>query len=169
MHIGEDINIIELIDDHGNPVRRGEPSSRILVTNLSNRVMPLIRYEITDEFQLAEAPCPCGSAYLSLADVQGRSDDVFVYPNGVRVHPLNFRSVLGKDPAIVEYQVRQTERGAEVMLVGRSQLVVEAIQSALQNRLAGLGVSEPCVTAQQIDKIERQSTGKLKRFIPLPR
>jgi phenylacetate-coenzyme A ligase PaaK-like adenylate-forming protein len=104
-----------------------------------------------------------------VADVQGRSDDVFVYPDGVRVHPLNFRSVLGKDSSIAEYQVRQTEWGADVSLVSRSLIDAEAIRSALEQRLAGLGVAKPRVIIRQVDSVGRQSTGKVKRFIPIPR
>lgn len=167
MHLGEDIGVIELIDECGNPVPRGERSSRILVTNLHNRIMPLIRYEITDEFQISERPCPCGSAYLHVTDIHGRSDDIFTYASAVRVHPLNFRSVLGKEPSIVEYQVRQTERGADVSLVGRSAIKVDVIRSALEQRLAELGVATPTVAVRQVEHIERQSTGKLKRFVPI--
>jgi len=53
--------------------------------------MPLIRYEITDELPLAKAPCSCGLAVLNVADVQGRTDDLFEYAGGVKAHPLNFR------------------------------------------------------------------------------
>ena len=168
-HIGEDLGIIELVDEGGSVVPRGQRSAKILLTNLHNRVMPLIRYEVTDEFQIAEAPCDCGSAYLKVADVQGRADDVFLYAGGVRVHPLNFRSVLGKQPSIVEYEVRQTERGAEVNVVGRSPINAEALRSALEVRLTDLGVATPHVIVRPVDRINRQSTGKLKRFIPLRR
>lgn len=164
MHIGEDITIIEAVDEHGDPVARGRTAPRILVTNLANRVMPLIRYEITDEFRIAEEPCRCGSAYLHVGDVLGRNDDVFIY-SGIQVHPLNFRSVLGNEH-ILEYQVRQTRRGADVTVVGHSRIDVQAIQSALEHRLSELGVIEPHVTVNQAEAIERQSTGKLKRFIP---
>lgn len=167
MHVNEDLNIIEPVDDHGNPVAPGESSSRILITNLSNRILPLIRYEITDEFQIADGPSPCGSAFLRVANVQGRKDDVFEYGGDVRVHPLNFRSALGKDPAIVEYQVRQTRHGADVILVGHAPVDIEQIRSTLETRLAELGVMHAQVTVRQVDRIERQSTGKLKRFVPV--
>ena len=167
-HIGEDLNIIEPIDEHGNPVRRGERSSKILLTNLYNRIMPFIRYEITDEFQIADGPCRCGSAYLKVADVHGRADDVFRYASGIRVHPLNFRSPLGRDPAIVEYQVRQTERGAEIAVVARAPVDIEAVRSTVAQTLTGLGLSAPEVIVRRVDRIERQDAGKLKRFIPLP-
>ncbi len=167
-HIGEDLNIIEPIDEHGNPVPRGQPSAKILLTNLYNRIMPLIRYEITDEFQIAAGPCGCGSAYLKVADVHGRADDVFRYASGTTVHPLNFRSTLGKDPAIVEYQVRQTQRGAEIAIVARAAVDIDALRSTLAQRLTGLGLSAPEVILRRVDRIERQGAGKLKRFIPLP-
>ncbi|MGO8802084.1 phenylacetate--CoA ligase family protein [Candidatus Binatus sp.] len=167
-HIGEDLNIIEPIDEHGNPVPRGQPSAKILLTNLYNRIMPLIRYEITDEFQIAAGPCGCGSAYLKVADVHGRADDVFRYASGTTVHPLNFRSPLGKDPAIVEYQVRQTQRGAEIAIVARAAVDIDALRSTLAQRLTGLGLSAPEVILRRVDRIERQGAGKLKRFIPLP-
>ncbi len=131
--------------------------------------MPLVRYEITDEFQVAEAPCPCSSAYLKVDDVQGRADDIFEYSQGIKVHPLNFRTVLGKESSIVEYQVRQTEREAEVDVVTRSALSLDALRPALEERLTNLGLSASEVMVRRVESIERQSTGKLKRFMPLPR
>lgn len=167
-HIGEDLNIIEPVDEQGNPVPYGERSTKIFLTNLYNRILPLIRYEITDEFQVAATPCPCGSAYLKVEDVQGRADEVFAYASGVRVHPLNFRSPLGKEPSILQYQVRQTARGAEVDVVTRSDVNVEALRCALAQRLTSVGLSAPEVSVCRVDAIERQGTGKLKRFVPLP-
>ncbi len=166
-HIGEDLYVIEPVDQRGNPARHGERSAKIFLTNLYNLVMPLIRYEITDEFQIADAPCRCGSAYLRVEDVQGRADDVFEFAGGVRVHPLNFRSVLGKEPAVIEYQVRQTATGAEVDVVGRSVPDIGVLRRALEERLAGVGLSAPEVVVRRVERIDRQGTGKLKRFVPL--
>ncbi len=167
-HIGEDLNIIELVDARSEPVQRGERSAKILLTNLYNHVMPLIRYEITDEFQLSTAPCPCGSAFLKVEDVQGRADDVFHYPDGVVVHPLNFRAVLGQASPVVEYQVRQTPDGADVRLVAGDGIDTDALRRALEERLIGVGLRSPRVSVRRVEGIERQPTGKLKRFVPLP-
>lgn len=167
-HVGEDLNIIEPVDEDGRPVPRGERSAKILLTNLYNHVLPLIRYEITDEFKISPTPCACGSAYLKVEDVHGRADDVFDYGGGVRVHPLNFRSVLGKEPAILEYQVRQTQRGAQVDVVARCEIDRQAVARMLQERLGSLGVADPKVVVERVDAIDRQASGKMKRFIPLP-
>ena len=93
----------------GGPCAPGERSAKVYLTNLFNRVLPLIRYEITDEVTILTEPCPCGSAHRCVADIQGRLDDVFVY-DGRRVHPHVFRSALGRHAGVVEYQVRQTPR-----------------------------------------------------------
>jgi phenylacetate-coenzyme A ligase PaaK-like adenylate-forming protein len=167
-HVGEDVNVIEPVDERGAAVPPGARSAKILVTNLYNRLLPLVRYEITDEFEVSPAACACGSAFAKVEDVQGRLDDVFDYPGGVRVHPLNLRSPLGKEPAIAEYQVRQTARGADVDVVATASFDAEALRASIEARLAGLGLRAPAVTIRRVDRIARQETGKLKRFVPLP-
>ena len=113
MHLSEDLVIVEPVDEEGRPVAPGERAAKIYLTNLFNRLLPLIRYEITDEVTILTEPCPCGSAHRCVADIQGRLDDVFVY-DGQRVHPHVFRSALGRRAGVVEYQVRQTPRGARI-------------------------------------------------------
>src|ERR1700748_689254 len=109
MHLSEDLVIVEPVDEAGRAVAPGEPAAKIYLTNLFNPVLPLIRYEITDEVTILTEPCPCGSAHRCVAEIQGRLDDVFVY-DGRRVHPHVFRSALGRRAGVVEYQVRQTPR-----------------------------------------------------------
>ena len=65
----------------------GESSARLLVTNLYNPVLPLIRYEVTDEVRIRSGPCACGSSFRRIEDPQGRLDDLFVYRTGTVVHP----------------------------------------------------------------------------------
>ena len=114
MHLCDDLVIVEPVDEQGRPVPPGVPSAKVYLTNLFNRVLPLIRYELEDEMTFLDEPCPCGSAHRRIDDIQGRLDDSFRYGDGVQVHPHLFRSTLGRQRNIVEYQVRQTERGADI-------------------------------------------------------
>jgi phenylacetate-CoA ligase len=166
-HIGEDMNVIEPIDVRGNAVGRGTRSAKILLTNLYNRALPLIRYEITDEFEVADAPCPCGSAYLKVADVYGRAEDAFAYPGGIKVHPHVFRSLLGNERAIIAYQVRQTEQGVMIDVVNPSAAGLDRPRAAIEEQLRVLGLAAPSVRLRYVDAIARQTTGKLKQFVPL--
>ena len=109
--------ILERVDAAGAPVAPGAPAVRTLATGLSNRTFPFVRYDLGDEITMMSDPCPCGSAFARVADISGRRDDDFVY--GPHTVPASaFRHVLGTDPRIVEYQVRQTEAGADVLVVG---------------------------------------------------
>ena len=46
----DDCCIVELVDEHDQPVPPGSSSAAVLVTNLYNHVQPLIRYRIEDRF-----------------------------------------------------------------------------------------------------------------------
>ena len=120
IHLSDDLFVIEPVDAAGEPVPPGQRATRVLLTNLYNSVQPLIRYELTDEVTVLDGPCPCGSTLLRIDDIQGRLDDAFTYPGGPTVHPFTFRSVLGRERDVVEYQVRQTATGADVRCAVRA-------------------------------------------------
>jgi len=109
---------------------------------------------------------PCGSAHRLIADVESRLDDVFAYPGGQVVHPHVFASELRRDPRIVEYQVRQVPDGAEVLVVG-APADPAALARALEAGLARMGVPGPAVEVRLVEGLERQATGKVRRFLPL--
>lgn len=167
MHLADDQVIVEAVDARGRVVPPGVPSQKVLVTNLANTLQPLIRYEITDQVVMVEATCGCGSAHRRVADIQGRLDDEFAYGVGVRVHPHVFRSVLVRDPAVIEYQVHQTADGAEILVRHEAPIDRDALASGVSTALANVGLAEPRVTISTVDSIPRLASGKVKRFVPL--
>jgi phenylacetate-CoA ligase len=159
----EDGCIVELVDADNRPVPPGTPSAKVLVTNLYNRLQPLIRYELTDSFTARPAG---GSGYLR-ARVHGRSDESFRY-GPVTVHPLVVRSVLVQAPDVVEYQVHQTATGVDVTAVADRGLDVDALRDRLTAALAGAGLPRPEVSVRAAPSLQRhRETGKLRRFVPL--
>lgn len=170
IHLSSDICLIEPVDVAGHPVPPGERAAKVYLTNLYNRVQPLIRYELTDEITVLDDPCPCGVTLLRIDDVQGRLDDVFVYPGGPTVHPFTFRAVLGQQRHIVEYQVRQTPQGAAVHARCRGGVDPSHVSRLVEHALAKVGLVDPVVSLTVVDALERHpGTGKLRRFIPLAR
>ncbi|MGQ0466571.1 MAG: phenylacetate--CoA ligase family protein [Sporichthyaceae bacterium] len=167
MHLAQDLGIVEIVGAAGRPVPPGATGAKIYATNLFNHALPTIRYEITDEIAVQPDPCPCGETTPTVADVQGRLDDTFRYADRI-VHPHVFRSAFSRRTEILEYQVRQTARGAEVDLCLASDLELARIEGELVEGLRGLGVPDPEVTVRQVDRVGRlEHTGKLKRFVPL--
>lgn len=166
MHLSEDLLIIEPVDRDGRAVRAGETSAKIYLTNLFNPALPLIRYEITDEVTVLSEPCPCGCAFTRVADIQGRVDDIFRYAGGVSIHPHVFRSPLSREPEIIEYQVRQTSRGADIVIRAAGEVNVAALRAQIAAHVAKAGLDDPQIAVTCAAAIERTSAGKLKRFVP---
>lgn len=165
LHVCEDEVVLERVDETGAPVGPDEPAARTLATGLANRTFPFIRYDLGDQVNWLPGTCACGSAFASVADIGGRRDDDFTYADCAIPASL-FRHVLGTDPRVVEYQVYQTLRGADVLAVGSPD--TEAVASALVAALRRHGMSEPQIDVRVVEELQRhESTGKLKRFIPL--
>jgi phenylacetate-CoA ligase len=167
MHLTDDLVIVEAVNADGDPVPAGVRSHKVYVTNLFNPLMPLIRYEITDEVTLLDGPCACASVHQRIADIEGRNDDTFIYGDGVSVHPHLFRSVLGREPAIAEYQVQQTLAGAEIMVLADEAVDSASLSRRLAEVLSRAGCPDPTVTITRVEEIPRLATGKMKRFLPL--
>jgi phenylacetate-coenzyme A ligase PaaK-like adenylate-forming protein len=167
IHLCDDLVIIEPVDGDGRPVPPGTRSAKIYVTAISNPTLPLIRLEITDQITFLDQACPCGSAHQLIADIAGRMEDSFSYPGDVIVHPHVFGSVLLREASVVEYQVRQTPTGAEVLVVGGLDDPA-AVARSITAGLAGAGVRDPRVDVRVVDSFQRQDTGKVRRFVPVP-
>ncbi len=165
LHVCEDEVVLERVDASGQPVAADQPAARTLATGLANMTFPFIRYDLGDEVTLLPGRCPCGSSMVRVADIAGRRDDDFHY--GARTIPASaFRHVLGTDPRISEYQVRQTPAGAEVLIVGAAE--VDPLVASLVAALRTYGFHNAEIGVSRVAHIPRHaSTGKLKRFVAL--
>ena len=61
LHVNSDWVILEPVGVDHQPTPLGEPSHTVLLTNLANRVQPLIRYDLGDSVLARPDPCPCGN------------------------------------------------------------------------------------------------------------
>lgn len=106
LHINEDWVIVEPVDADNNPVPFGEMSDKVLITNLSNYIQPFIRYELTDRVIVHNEKCKCGRTTLWL-EIEGRTDDILEFDNGVRVAPMSLYKVLEEVKTIRRFQLVQ--------------------------------------------------------------
>ena len=157
--------MLERVDESGDPVAADEPAARTLATGLANQAFPFIRYDLGDDVTLLPGRCACGSSLARVTDIAGRRDDDFRYREGT-IPASAFRHVLGTDPRISEYQVRQATSGARVFVVGNADPAV--LSASLVAALRPYGLPDAEITVTRVAGIERHaSTGKLKRFVAL--
>ena len=111
LHVAADWLVLEPVDERYDPVPPGRESHTVLVTNLANRVMPIIRYDVGDSVMVYPDQCPCGSP-LPAIQVAGRQDDVLVLPGPtgepVRLIPITIGMALQRTPGLRRFQIVQT-------------------------------------------------------------
>ncbi len=132
MHLNAEDLILELVDEGGATTPTGE-RGRILITNLHNYGMPLIRYENGDYSSLAAAPCPCGRGLPLLDSLLGRITDFIYAGSGRRVAaigiPFHRLAALG----ITQYQVVQDEPGRILLRLTASAATTASAKQAVEN------------------------------------
>jgi phenylacetate-coenzyme A ligase PaaK-like adenylate-forming protein len=170
MHLNEDLHIIEAVDDEGRLVPSGVRAEKIYLTNLFNNILPLIRYEITDQVTFLDEPCPCGSTLRRIEDVGGRPEDPFTYDDGVVVHSVVFNSAFERHPNVAEFQVRQTPNGVLISVLTNAPVDLPQLERDVQSNLKKVGLLNPEVSVTLTDRLDRAAgAAKLRRFVPLPK
>ena len=92
----------------------------ILVTDLLNRGMPLIRNRIGDRGELSRDPCKCGSPLPLLSRFQGRVTDMLYRDDGSRVPGLLLIDMFLDIPEVRDIQIIQERREeVDMYLVGK--------------------------------------------------
>jgi len=165
--LNDDLVIVEPVDGQRQQVPPGTPSAGILLTNLFNHVLPLIRYEIEDEFTLLDEVDPNGSGHRQVSGILGRSDEIFRWSGNITAHPNVIRSPLSREHRVVEYQVLQTTRGVTIRLLATGHFNTNDLANAIRRGLERVGLDEAQVEIEFVKDLERTHVGKLRRFVPL--
>ncbi len=141
------------------------PDGRILVTDLVNRAMPLIRYEIGDRGAVDARPCSCGDARPVLDRIEGRVVDVFVLPSGRLVPGVTADRTLRWGLGIVEWQLVQDEPTVLDVRYVRAGSFVPGDLGVLRERLDRLFFGELTFRFHEVTAIQPAPNGKVRYCI----
>ena len=162
LEISEDLVVLEVVDEHDQPVPPGVPGYRVLLTSLIGRALPLIRYELSDSVTLAAANA-AGRPYLRIERVDGRNDDLLRLPKPgggeALVLPYRLRAPFLDLPDVVQYQVVSEPTRLAVRIVLRpdaSVETVERVRSGMKVALEAAGAIPPPIVVQPVAEIERE-------------
>jgi phenylacetate-CoA ligase len=112
LHINEDHFIAEIIDPQTHAVLPPGQAGELVLTSLTAKAFPLIRFRTGDFARLITGICPCSRSFARLESVQGRADELVVI-RGIKLHPQLIYAVMsracqGKIPDYVGF-VRRLE------------------------------------------------------------
>lgn len=103
MHIRENDLYVEVVDsDSGKKLPDGS-FGEMVITTLTRKGMPLIRYRTGDRARILEGICPCGSVLKRLDGADGRLDAIFDWKK--------LDDVIFFDETVVDYDVYWDENG----------------------------------------------------------
>jgi phenylacetate-coenzyme A ligase PaaK-like adenylate-forming protein len=172
VHILEDLCIVEVVDEDDRPVPPGVLGRKYFLTNLYNRVQPLIRYEVTDMLAKAADPCPCGRPFPLVTQIGGRSEDILRLKDAqgcdVAVPPMVLTLRIEAQPDVTEYRAAHDSAGIHIEVVPRAGADRDSLRAALANDLRSaietLGAIPPPVDVAFVERLERarQRMGKIR-------
>ena len=89
LHVASEHVIIELLGENGSETETGH----VVLTNLSNYAMPLIRYKNEDVARWSKKNCTCKRNSPLLEEIEGRVSNFVQGPNGRKVHAEFFTHI----------------------------------------------------------------------------
>lgn len=164
MHVFSDLVLLESVRHEGLDQREEQAEDRLLVTSLSNRLMPFIRYDLGDSGRLVEGECACGSPFPIMEMGVCRHNDLIKTPGGKQIHPGVFNHLLDGLTQIRQFQWVQRELNRlELNLVCAEILNAETlarIEAELHAKVDALMQLD----VRYVDEIPRSVSGK-HRFV----
>ena len=103
-HLREADLLMEVVDPATGRSLPDGVSGEVVVTTLTRRAMPLIRYRTGDMARFLPEYCPCGSALRRLSKVQGRLADGAALGPSARLKLAALDEALFAIPQILNYQ-----------------------------------------------------------------
>jgi phenylacetate-CoA ligase len=162
-HVQAEGMLVEVLDNGGKPCAPGQ-TGEVVVTDLHNLAMPLIRYRIGDFATVGEA-CGCGRGLPVLTRIVGRVRNMLVMPDGALRFPRIGTKELSHIAPILQHQlVQKAPDCIEVNLV-----VAQALSEEAQERV-GAAIRQSLgypfrLMFRYHASIERSASGKFEDFI----
>jgi phenylacetate-CoA ligase len=172
-HVNSDWVVFEPVNADYQPTKPGELSHTVLISNLANRVQPVLRYDLGDRILLRPDPCPCGSP-LPAIHIQGRAADILYflteYGEKVAIAPLTFATLVDRTPGIKQFQIVQTApTSLRVRLCFLEGVDLESVWQSIQTQISVLFAERNLehVLIERAEELPQQApSGKIRTVIP---
>jgi phenylacetate-CoA ligase len=154
--------------EHIAPGEFGE----IVITNLYNYAMPLIRYKLGDiGIPMAET-CPCGRNLPLIKSIEGRSDDFIIKPNGEVISPRVLGTAIWNQPTIGKYKIIQERYDEFTMELVKEKGFTEETIDIIKTEIEKIMEFPIKLEIKIVEDIPAEASGKYRKImskVPFPR
>lgn len=147
--------------DCDEPAELNEPA-RIVVTDLFNHAMPLIRYD-TGDIALLTDKCECGWQTKAIKKVLGRAMDCIYDTQGRMISPVTVTNYMWPFDKLLQFQfVQENVREYTLKLNGARGVYDDSVFIEMFKRLLG---EDAQVKIEHVNEIPVLSSGKRKHVV----
>ncbi len=161
MHLFEPSYHLEVVDDAGRDVPYGK-MGELVVTDLFNSGMPLIRYRTGDMVVLDDGYCSCGCTWRRIVGIGGRIVDMIIRPDGSRVEGLVIVNALHTSGVRLRVQVAQTTPTSLIVRHLISDRIPEPARNAFAKRIREALGDAVTVTYEPVEQLRYDPSGKYR-------
>jgi len=159
-HINEDELLCEILID-GITAAPGVPGD-IVITDIRNKAMPLLRYRTNDKGLLLTGTCNCGCGFARMNIVAGRSSEYILLPNGSKVWTYELTTSVESIAGLFQYQFVQKSKTQVDVLVVLNRGKLKNVIGEIERRLDGLTQGRIDMQVIAVPHIDPEANGKFK-------
>lgn len=165
MHVNSENIIVEILDDDGKPLPLGSPGE-VVVTDLTNYSMPLIRYRLKDFAVLTDKYCKCGRTLPLIEKIYGRQYDTLKNRDGKHFHGEFFLYII-EDLKKENINVHGVQFRQKPNLDMEIDLVIDGVDfekasEYICDRIKSTFDSTIDICVKKVIDIKREASGKLR-------
>ncbi len=159
-HINEDEVIVEILKD-GKPVPPGV-TGNIVITDLRNKAMPLIRFKLYDKGTLINEKCSCGRTFSLMKPYAGRSSEYIILPNSEIISPYLFTTSIEKIHGLLQYQLVQISEDKILASIVTNREDFNRISASIKSILSNITNNLMEIEVELKNRIDVEENGKFK-------
>lgn len=162
LHINAEHVMVEFLREDGTVAEEHEVA-KIIVTDLNNQGMPLLRYQVEDMGAYSNEACSCGRNLPLLTELSGRVADFLKTRSGDSVAGISLiERTLTDISGIEQMQIVQNSLNELVVNRVKAKDYSNETDRLLTGELQAVFGGETVITINDIDRIPQQDNGKYR-------
>lgn len=162
MHINIEHLLVEFLKESGEYTKSGE-QGKIIVTDLMNKAMPFIRYEVGDIGIPLDKKCSCGRGLPLMQNISGRVADFLIKRDGTRVAGVSLiENTLTRIPGINQMQIIQESLDHIILNVVEGKDFNETYRRSLTLYFQKLFGDSVKIELNKVKNIKPEKSGKYR-------